>query len=323
MANLELITGHGESDHISSFDMRASNRATFGKGKYILTDAENMNITIVVTDKILSISPGSCMWSGMHIRNEGVISVPFVSPASTDFVYFWLHYTRDASSLVESVEIVSTTSNTVSADLIYDELPDDVTDAYTLFCSFTFNPNGNVPTNIKSEFALIQGMNDFFAESTQKLNAQAADNAQKLNELTNDINNTISEFEKSMLGVIYDVTKIASIYISDAQSSQNLTLTEPASNFKALLITVGNYQAMMNHNAYSKQQFLDVSIPNSENGNVLIKKSVFSLNSAKTQVNIGFSGVLLRRGSLGSFETDPSLYWGESITIYGIGRVTE
>lgn len=179
MANLELITGHGEADHISSFDMRASNRATFGKGKYILTDADNMTATVNTDEKTLTISAGSCMWSGMHIRNESAITVPFVSPATSNPVYYWLHYTRN-SNLVESVEIVSTTAMTVNADLIYDELPDDVTEAYTLFCSFSFNPNGNAVSIFKNEFKLVSGMSSFYDETTQRLNATNADITNKV-----------------------------------------------------------------------------------------------------------------------------------------------
>lgn len=243
MANLELITGHGESDHISSFDMRASNRATFGKGKYILTDAENMKTTIVVTDKMLVIAPGSCMWSGMHVRNERELNVPFVSPASTDYVYFWLHYTRDASNLVESVEIVSTTSNKVSADLIYDELPDDVTDAYTLFYSFTFNPNGNIPTNLKNEFTVVKGMNNYFEESSQKLNAQAAENAQQLQKLTDEVNNTIKGFEGNIpaIALASFVNPVELGYMESAKTDGTghyIALSEDMFNFAIIAMNV-------------------------------------------------------------------------------------
>ena len=242
MAILELITGHGESDHISSFDMRASNRGTFGKGKYILSDAENMATTIDVGEKTLIISTGSCVWSGMHIRTEEKITVPFVSPASTDYVYFWLHYVRDASNLVESVEIVSTTSNKVNADLIIDELPDDVTEAYTLFYSFTFNPNGNVPTNLKSEFALIKGMNDFFEESTQKLNAQAADNAQQLQKLSTDVNNLIYGFEGRIPSIALDGLKnpvlLGFADYTTNSSEKAISLSESASNFALIQIRI-------------------------------------------------------------------------------------
>lgn len=324
MANLELITGHGESDHISSFDMRASNRATFGKGKYILTDAENMNTTVVVSDKMLSISPGSCLWSGMHIRNEGVINVPFVSPASTDSVYFWLHYTRDVSTLVERVEIVSTTSSTMSADLIYNELPDGVTEAYTLFYSFTFNPNGNVVTNTKKEFTLIKGMNDFFVESTEKLNTQAAENAQKLNELSNEFNGIIADYEENMLNTVYDVTELGKVYFGSPNTSATVDLLESATKFKMLVIFVSGWSLGFINPAISQQTRMSrVDIGSDEK--LWINYITCSLQSDNTSVTISGKSAQFFRDSLG-YKQNVYDYPDSGhimIKIYGIGRVAE
>lgn len=321
MAYLELITGHGESDHISSFDMRASNRGTFGKGKYILSDAENMATTIDVGEKTLIISAGSCVWSGMHIRTEEKITVPFVSPASTDYVYFWLHYVRDASNLVESVEIVSTTSNKINADLIYDELPDDVTEAYTLFYSFTFNPNGNTPNSLKNEFALIKGMNDFFEETSQKLNAQAADNAQQLNKLTSDINNKIAEFEGEMLNAVYDVTYLGREYISSTEKEPTLALSKPIKNFKAIIIHAAGWP-------------LGVMIPGISSVANICRTEIFVADErlwiSKLSCSFGSQSVTIS-GSRAQFYRDtlgykqviydyPDLTY---VSFYGIGKVAE
>lgn len=340
MANLELITGHGESDHISSFDIRASNRATFGKGKYILTDDNNMATTISAVEKTLSISAGSCVWSGMHIRTEKTINIPFVSPASTDYVYFWLHYVRDTSTLVESVEIVSTTSNKVNADLIFDELPDDVTEAYTLFYSFTFNPNGNIPNNLKNEFVLIKGMNDFFEETTQKLNAQAAENAQQLQKLSADVNNLINGFEGRIPGIALDGFKnpvlLGFVDYSLNNGEKNVDLSESVSKFSLLQIKVFESTTRYNtvfvlpvnsSSVYQTFSFVDVShtsydlvcfsghIRTYDDGNN--HKARFTLN-AKKYDREDITGLASGNG-FGVSEYGAT----QKIEIYGIGRVAE
>ena len=322
MANLELITGHGESDHISSFDIRASNRATFGKGKYILTDDNNMATTISAVEKTLSISAGSCVWSGMHIRTEKTINIPFVSPASTDYVYFWLHYVRDTSTLVESVEIVSTTSNKVDADLIFDELPDDVTEAYTLFYSFTFNPNGNIPNNLKNEFVLIKGMNDFFEETTQKLNAQAAENAQQLQKLSTDINNTIAEFEDNMLNAVYDVTLLGNVYVS-SESKYTLTLNELASNFKALILFADGWPLGVIIPSISKSQRIAKNEINTENEQLWIYEMTYTLGGDMRSVTITGKQARFYRATLGYDQAVWDSTYAGMVKAYGIGRVAE
>lgn len=321
MANLELITGHGESDHISSFDMRASNRGTFGKGKYILSDAEDMATTVDVGEKTLIISAGSCVWSGMHIRTEEKITVPFVSPASTDYVYFWLHYVRDASTLVESVEIVSTTSNKVNADLIYDELSDDVTEAYTLFYSFTFNPNGNIPNNLKNEFALIKGMNDFFEETTQKLNAQTADNAQKLDKLTGDVNKTIAEFEGNMLNAVYDVTELGSVFFNSDDTEKTLTLSELATNFKAFIIFAKKWPLGFMVPAISKTTTICRTEIDEEDERLWINHMNCVLQDDNRSVKISGNRAQFHRDTLGYKQTIYGYPDVVIIIIYGIGRV--
>lgn len=340
MANLELITGHGESDHISSFDIRASNRATFGKGKYILTDDNNMATTISAVEKTLSISAGSCVWSGMHIRTEKTINIPFVSPASTDYVYFWLHYVRDASTLVESVEIVSTTSNKVNADLIFDELPDDVTEAYTLFYSFTFNPNGNIPNNLKNEFVLIKGMNDFFEETTQKLNAQAAENAQQLQKLSTDVNNLIYGFEGRIPSIALDGFKnpvlLGFADYTTNSSEKAISLSESASNFALIQIRIYSSTTRYNtifispsNSSNIYHEFSYVKVTESSFDLVCYSGSIRTYDDANSHIarvslaayyydREGISGLASGNGfGVGTFGAS------RKIEIYGIGRAAE
>ena len=322
MANLELITGHGESDHISSFDMRASNRATFGKGKYILTDADNMAITVNAVEKTVTIKSGSCMWSGMHIRNERELNVQFVAPATTNSVYLWLHYTCNPSSLVENVEVVSTTSTMVESNLIYSELPDDVTDAYVLFYSFSFNPNSNVFSELKTDFVVVRGMNDYFEESTQKLNAQAAENAQQLQKLSSDVENKLSSFETNMLDAVYDVTKLGSVYVG-AEEKYTLTLSELASNFKALIVFINNWPLGIMIPGIHNIQHITKNEIDTDSEQLWIYDMKCKLDDDKRSFTITGQRARFYRETLGySQSVWKSLSVG-NVVVYGIGRVAE
>lgn len=131
---VELITGVGASDHISSNDFRAFNRANFGQGRYILNDAENMEVNVSAPAGIISISEGSCLWSGMHIRVLSAEQIRYTVPSSSQVIYVYLHYTKDASTGVESVDFEIKQGIKLSSTT--DNLDDNTLDAYTLFCSF-------------------------------------------------------------------------------------------------------------------------------------------------------------------------------------------
>ena len=132
---IELITGHGSDNHISSNDFRAFNRANFGQGRYILKDENNMAVTVSAAMGDISIASGSCMWSGMHIRLSSAESLSYVVPTTSQTVGIYLHYTKNADTLVESVEIKAFVGSVPSP--IVDTLSDNTTEAYTLFYSFS------------------------------------------------------------------------------------------------------------------------------------------------------------------------------------------
>jgi hypothetical protein len=134
---IELITGVGADNHISSVDFRAFNRASFGQGRYILNDDDNMAVTVSAPTGNIAIAPGSCMWSGMHIRNVGVENLSYIVPTSSQTVYVYLHYTKNVDSGVESVSFVVSAEKTLSP--IVDNMSDNTIEAYTLFYSFVAN----------------------------------------------------------------------------------------------------------------------------------------------------------------------------------------
>ena len=149
---VELITGVGASDHISSNDFRAFNRANFGQGRYILNDADNMEVNVSAPAGIISISEGSCLWSGMHIRLSSVEKLSYVVPSSGQFIGVYLHYTKDASTGVESVDFEVKQGIKLSSTI--DNLGDNTVDAYTLFCSFIAYPT--TADNFKVDFKTIK-----------------------------------------------------------------------------------------------------------------------------------------------------------------------
>ena len=330
--NIELITGHGESNHISSFDMRASNRATFGKGKYILNDAENMAVEIDTSAKSIKIKSGSCVWSGMHIRIETSDTIPFVSPATSDTVYVWLHYTRSAGNLVEDVEFVSTTTSKVDTSLIYDELPDDVTDAYTLFYSFTYNPEGSLTSNVKSDFVIVLGMNDFFEQTTQKLNAQSQDVSTQLSNSKKEFDEAMAGFEDNVLGVAFDATALTDYFkISSSGAVYNVTPTlvkNYPQNFKQILVVIEKNEGNATHK-YFWIIFPHKLVSKVDHTFFILKDTGYdfyythiALNGSTFDVTV--TGKRYTKPTLGSFtiEDIDSLYEFK-VKFYGLGRISE
>jgi uncharacterized alkaline shock family protein YloU len=149
---VELITGVGTSDHISSNDFRAFNRANFGQGRYILKDAENMEINVSPSTGVITISEGSCMWSGMHIRLSSAEQIRYTVPSAAQTIYVYLHYTKDVSTGVESVDFEVKQGIKLTSTI--DNLNDNTVEAYTLFCSFAASPTSF--DDLKCDFKIIK-----------------------------------------------------------------------------------------------------------------------------------------------------------------------
>lgn len=157
---IELITGVGEENHISSNDVRAFNRANFGQGKYILKDADNMEVTISPAVGNISISSGSCLWSGMHIRNNATTTLSYVVPAAIQVILVYLHYMKNADTGIESIEFV--VSSGTALEPIIDNLGDNTIEAYTLFYSF-FATSSSV-SNITNGFVQAKSFEEIEKE---------------------------------------------------------------------------------------------------------------------------------------------------------------
>jgi hypothetical protein len=188
---VDLITGHGESDHITSFDARTFNRALFGGDKYTLEDADYLWAEVNASAGTVNIAPGSLLWSGMHIRVEKEGSLTYAKPASSDIVYVWLHYKRNPATLVETVEFVTTTGTTPENSLIQDKITDEATEAYTLFCSFYHDTSANTSAHLQTAF-------DFRSSLDASIKQQQANNASFQNSVNVQVNAFAEETNKQV-----------------------------------------------------------------------------------------------------------------------------
>lgn len=164
---IELITGHGSDNHISSNDFRAFNRANFGQGRYILKDENNMAVTVSAATGNISIASGSCMWSGMHIRLASAESLTYVVPTTTQTAGVYLHYTKNTDTLIESVEIKAFVGSAPSP--IVDTLSDNTTEAYTLF--YSFSASSTEATNAEYAFKFAKS-NDEIENLIEEANSE-------------------------------------------------------------------------------------------------------------------------------------------------------
>lgn len=246
-----LITGHGDGEHVTSFDARAFNRSMFGRGKYILQDAENLKVQISALTGTVQISAGSCLWSGMHIRVEEEGSFTYTTPASTDYVYVWLHYIRNPENLVESVEFVTTTGNKPELELIADEITDEMTEAYTLFCSFTHDTATNTAQSISSDFALRLPLDDTAKTQNSAQSAFQATVSQQINVMSEKVEGFAKSIPTSLLSEI----GTGWVTLGAGRLNTAISLSESVENF-AMFIIFAEYSGWAVSNIYTQQSLL-------------------------------------------------------------------
>ena len=162
---IELITGVGETNHVSSNDFRAFNRAIFGQQRYILKDADNMDVVVSAVTGDISIATGSCVWSGMHIRIASIENLKYIVPVSTQRINVYLHYTKSTETFVESVEFVVLQGSEASP--IVNELDDDTIEAYTLF--YSFDATSTAISNINKAFDSVVSQSDIVDEVNKSI----------------------------------------------------------------------------------------------------------------------------------------------------------
>lgn len=163
--SIELITGMAETAHISANDYRAINRANYGSGRYILKDAEDMEVNIFPASGTVIVKTGSCMWSGMHIRCAETTTLKYNAPTVITSFFVYLHYKKDAETLYESVEFVIS-SEEINPTI--NDVQDSTMEAYTILFHFTHDPSDTSSTTANYHFKTIDTHEDFDLETLQK-----------------------------------------------------------------------------------------------------------------------------------------------------------
>ncbi len=192
---IELITGVGKDNHISSNDFRAFNRANFGQGRYILKDADDMAVTVSASTGNITIASGSCLWSGMHIRLPSNETLQYIVPTSGQIIYVYLHYIKDVNTGVETVDFQVRANVQLSTT---DNLNDNTVEAYTLFCSFIAYPT--FTENFDCKFKVIKSHEELETEvTTSQEDVVLFDGGLKVG------TNTISESIKNFKYIVFEV----------------------------------------------------------------------------------------------------------------------
>lgn len=159
-----LITGARGEPHVTSSDARAFNRSYFGNGKYIL-DGDPLDISIRAEDGEISISSGSLLWNGMHVRILEA-SISYVPPASLSTVSVYLHYSRDSN--IESVTLEAFVDDEPSP--IIDNPTETATNAYTLLLSFSANATSYA--NLVMAFQEVNSFEEMYASIEDKITSK-------------------------------------------------------------------------------------------------------------------------------------------------------
>lgn len=147
----DLVIGKAGTPHVHSHDFAQLIRGMFGNGKYRLLDKNNCEV--VVSPGSVRIKDGGLVWNGRYLRNWDEDPYTYASPASTQTVGVYLHYTKEESTGIEKCDFEVFVGS--SAPTTKDNFGDNEYDAYTLFYSFTHNADGTI-SNESHKFSLIQ-----------------------------------------------------------------------------------------------------------------------------------------------------------------------
>lgn len=325
--NVSLMTGHGETEHVTSFDARALNRSILGKDKYLLfeTTGEKDYIKVQVSPLTgeIQISKGALLYSGMFIRvEEGLIS--YTTPATTDYVYVWLHYQRNPENLVETVEFVTTTSSKPNADLIYDAIEDDVTEAYTLFYTFLHNVETNTISNSSCSFNRRLPLADTFRQVADTLNSALNANSAKIDSLAS----IVAENSAAISALPLNISE--AVYLGVSKADGWITFTESLLNFAFALITVSCNG--LTETKLLPRGYLSGAIP--LNATMQGESALYAITLKLTQrsgmtpglhygVSTCYAFAHEDKGALGGYTQTAISRSDITISAYGIGRIQE
>lgn len=255
---INLITGHSGSNHISSADARAMNRATYGNGNYRLY-AENGSNPLMAgcsVDKNTqsgtyrpNVGEGVIMWNGMFVRVDATVNHTEYLESLNGFKIY-LHYQKISN--VESVEFVFTFDDTEFASKIKAnwQFTDSQTDVYALYYTFT-NATGTSGTY---SFAMKKATTDLIDELTTALGTvnntlttlvnTKADKTTTEAELANrftksELQSMFCAHNTSNYRVLLGHDNVGTNTNPSGSSYVNISLSEPITNFAFVEVRIG------------------------------------------------------------------------------------
>lgn len=106
---MELITGHGGSNHVDAVDVGAFNTCIFGTGKYVFNKANEFAATINSNTNTIRIASGEGINQGRHFRiGNGEIEELQIDNATTGSTRWDLivaRYKKNTSTQIETCEL--------------------------------------------------------------------------------------------------------------------------------------------------------------------------------------------------------------------------
>ncbi len=124
----KIITGYTGEPHITSDDVAAFQQGIIGIDDYALPGETELSVTTVESSR-LRLSKAEIVLQGVHIRLDGTeeVTVAAQTVGTTRLDRIAVRYSKDASTNVESAELViiqgqEAASNAVAPDLVQDDL---------------------------------------------------------------------------------------------------------------------------------------------------------------------------------------------------------
>lgn len=133
MANMHLVTGYANKEHIKSADQGSFNAAVLGEGEFVLERGSKFAFTII-SNNIVRIKDGDILMQGRHIRLDdgSYIDLDFENGQQgfkrNDLIV--VRYTKDSATGVEETNLVvikgtPTTGNATDPDPIKGDIIND------------------------------------------------------------------------------------------------------------------------------------------------------------------------------------------------------
>lgn len=107
---MELITGHGGTNHVDAEDFGALNAGIFGSGMYVLSTGEKFAYVVNDDDNVITIKDGDGIINGRHFRiysgETETVSVPNAAQGSYRKDIIGVLYTKNvANDNIETCEV--------------------------------------------------------------------------------------------------------------------------------------------------------------------------------------------------------------------------